>query len=190
METLRGAGRFLYHYPLLATVVTSGAEGKENAMTAAWTTPISIDPPLYGVSISPKRFTYKLILKSGDFAVNFLPYESSELMASLGGSTGREVDKFSKFKLAKIKPIKTNAPILRDAYAAYECKLFAHNTYGDHELVVGEVLAVHYLKEAFDDKGIINFDRVKPALYLGSDFYLSASKNILRHLDRQAYGKR
>ena len=55
-------GAFYQHYPKIAIVVTAQAKGKENAMAVAWHAPVSFKPPLYGVSISPKRFTYQLIV--------------------------------------------------------------------------------------------------------------------------------
>ncbi|GAJ12693.1 unnamed protein product, partial [marine sediment metagenome] len=81
-------GKFYQHYPRVAVVVTARARGRDNAMAAAWHMPISFRPPLYGVSISPKRFTYQLIVDSKEFGVNFLPFEAAELIASVGGSQG------------------------------------------------------------------------------------------------------
>jgi flavin reductase (DIM6/NTAB) family NADH-FMN oxidoreductase RutF len=82
-------------------------------MAVAWHTAISFKPPLYGVSISPKRFTYQLIVDSKEFGVNFLPFEAAELIASMGGSGGQEIDKFQNFNIAKSKPVKTVVPIWR-----------------------------------------------------------------------------
>jgi flavin reductase (DIM6/NTAB) family NADH-FMN oxidoreductase RutF len=128
-----GAGKFSYHYPFHSTIVTCYGKGKNNAMAAAWHAPISLNPPLYGVSISPRRFTLEQILESKQFAVNFMPLKYAELIAATGGSKGSEVDKFEKFAIEKEESVKTNAPILKKAYAAYECELYDHVTLGDHE---------------------------------------------------------
>lgn len=188
--SFEGVGKFSYHYPRVATVVTCHAKGKDNAMAVAWHAPISFTPPLYGVSIALKRFTYQLILEAGEFGVNFLPLQAAELIASVGGSKGSEMDKFERFHIAKEKPLKTAVPILKEAYASYECKLVDHRTYGDHEWFVGEIVAVHSVKEAFTEKEVLDLERVAPALYLGEDLYLTASKATIRHLDRMVYGKR
>jgi len=164
--------RFGYHYPQIAAVVTARANGRANAMTAAWQTPVSSRPPLYGVAISPKRFTYSLILKSGEFAVNFLPWEKAELVAAVGGSKGEKIDKFKSFGIEEEEPIKTGAPILKCAYAAYECRLVSDQACGDHRFVVGEVLAVHYLEGGLDSYVDINtpevvvIDRLKAIRHL------------------------
>ncbi|MBI5166319.1 MAG: flavin reductase family protein [candidate division NC10 bacterium] len=183
-------GKMFYHfYPTIVTVVTVHSGGRDNAMPAAWNSALSFDPPLYGVAISPKRHTYQMILDAKEFALNFLPYEAAEAMAQTGGCSGREVDKFQRFQLAKESPLKIKSPILKDAYASYECRLVDHHTYGDHEWFVGEVVAVHYLKDGFDEKGIIRLDRLNPALYMGSDLYITAARESKRHLDREVYGR-
>lgn len=181
-------GEFFQHYPKVAVVVTAQAGGRANAMAAAWHTSISREPPLYGVSISPKRFTYQLIADSKEFGVNFLPLAKAELIASVGGSTGYEIDKFSRFNIARDKPVKTAVPVLKAAYAAYECKLVDDRGYGDHRLLVGEIVAVHMLREALTPEETLDLEKVSPILYMGHELYLTASKDT-RYLDRKVYGK-
>jgi flavin reductase (DIM6/NTAB) family NADH-FMN oxidoreductase RutF len=63
-----------YHYafPMQAALTTcNDEEGKTNVITLAWHTPISRNPPLYGISIAPKRYSHELIQKTKEFVVNF-----------------------------------------------------------------------------------------------------------------------
>ncbi len=136
-EISEQTGAFYQHYPEVAVIVTAHAVGRNNAMAVAWHMPVSKKPPLSAVSISPKRFTYELILESGEFGVNFLPNEEAGLVAAVGGSKGKEIDKFEAFKIKTDKPLKTAVPILKSAYAAYECKVVYDRLYGDHRLIVG-----------------------------------------------------
>ena len=184
-----GIGTFSQHYPRVAIIVTAQAKGKANAMAVAWHSVISVNPPLYGVLIATKRFTHQLIADSKEFGVNFLPFEMAELVASVGGSSGREMDKFQKFNIALDKPVKTAVPILKNAYAAYECRLVDDKLYGDNRLLVGEIVAVHWLEEAFTPEGTLDSDKISPILYLGRDVYLTAARDKVRHLDRKVYGK-
>ena len=182
-------GEFYQHYPKVAVIVTACAHGKDNAMAVAWHSPVSFEPPLYGVSISQKRFTYQLISESKEFGINFVPFESAKLVASVGGSKGEKVDKFKKFGLAKEKPLKTGAPILKDAYASYECKLVDNRTYGDHIWMVGEILTVHFAEKVLTSKGVLDLDKITPVLYLGAELYVTTDKESLRLLDRDVYGQ-
>ena len=183
-------GEFYQHYPKVAAVLTVNAGGKRNAMAAAWHSAISFKPPLYGVAVAPKRFTYQLILESKEFGINFVPFEAAELVASVGGSGGKEIDKFIKFGIAEEKSLKTSVPILKDAYAAYECKLVDNRTYGDHVWVVGEIVAVHFIDDVLTSKGTLDLDRLKPTLYLGAEFYMTTDRESVRLLDRNTYGRR
>jgi flavin reductase (DIM6/NTAB) family NADH-FMN oxidoreductase RutF len=80
-------------------------------------------------------------------------------------------------------------PILRAAYAAYECRVVDDRLYGDHRLVVGEIVVIHLLREAFSPEETLDLARVSPTLYLGSERYLTASSEAIKYLDREVYGK-
>ena len=177
-------GKFSQHYPKVAVIVTASAGGKDDAMTAAWHSSISFRPPIYGIAIAPKRFTYQLIMESREFGVNFIPLKKASIAAVVGGTSGQQIDKFEKFSIKKEKPLKTTAPILRDAYAAYECKLLDSKSYGDHMWIVGEIVAVHFLKEAFTPEDVLDLNKIEPLLYLGSDFYASMDKNSVSFVKR------
>lgn len=188
--SMEDTGKFYQHYPRVAVIVTASAQGKDNAMAVAWHSSISFTPPLYGISISLKRFTYQLILASKEFGINFMPFEAAELVSSVGGSKGEEVDKFQKFGMSKEKSLKTGVPVLKEAYAAYECRLVDNKTYGDHIWVVGEIVAVHFAEEMFSTNGALDLNKVNPVLYLGAELYATMDKSSVRLLDREVYGQR
>lgn len=177
-------GKFSQHYPKVAVIVTASARGRDDAMTAAWHSSISLKPPLYGVAIAPKRFTYQLITESLEFGINFIPSEKAFLAAAIGSTSGQQMDKFERFNMQKEKPLKTTAPILKDSYAAYECKLVDSKLYGDHIWIVGEIVAVHFLEEAFTPAEVLDLNKINPLLYLGSDFYASTDKNSVSFVKR------
>ena len=177
-------GKFSQHYPKVAVIVTASAGGKDNAMTVAWHSSISVKPPLYGISLAPKRFTYSLILESKEFGINFIPWEKAAIAGLVGGTSGKEADKFERFNIEKEKPSKTSIPILKDAYAAYECRLVDNRPYGDHIWVVGEIVAVQIIKEAFTEQEVLDLNKVKPLLYIGSEFYATADKDSPHFIKR------
>jgi hypothetical protein len=43
---------------------------------------------------------------------------------------------------------------------------------------------VHFLKEAFTQAEVIDLDKIKPLLYIGSDFYASTDKNSVSFVKR------
>ena len=177
-------GKFSHHYPKMAVIVTAGTRGRDDAMTAAWHSSISLKPPLYGVAITSKRFTYQLITESHEFGINFISLEKASVAAAIGGTSGKKMDKFESFNIKKERPLKTTAPILKDAYAAYECKLVDSKPYGDHLWIVGEIVAVHFLEEAFNATEVLDLDKIKPLLYIGSDHYVSTDKSSVKIMKR------
>ena len=179
-----GLTKFYQQYPRTAVVVTAQAEGRRNAMVVARHTVVSTTPPTYGVSVQSGAFTYQLIADSREFGVNFLPFEEAELVDALGSTRGRELDKFQKFNIAVDKPLKTAVPILRAAYAAYECQVIDDKAYGGSRWVVGEVVAMHALRECLAPQKILDLDRVNPLLYLGEQHYLTVSKETVKYIER------
>jgi flavin reductase (DIM6/NTAB) family NADH-FMN oxidoreductase RutF len=177
-------GKFSQHYPKVAVIVTASAQGRDDAMTAAWHSSISLRPPLYGVAVTSRRFTYQLMMESREFGINFIPLEKASMAAAIGGTSGQRMNKFERFNIKKENTSKTTAPVLKDAYAAYECKLVDSKSYGDHIWVVGEIVAVHQLEEAFTPAEALDLDKLKPLLYLGSDLYASVDKNSVSLVKR------
>ena len=179
-----GVGKFSQHYPKVAVIVTASAHGRDDAMTAAWHSSISFKPPLYGVAVTAKRFTYQLMTESREFGINFIPLEKASLAAAIGGTSGQQINKFERFGIKKEKTLKTTAPVLKDAYAAYECKLVGSKSYGDHIWVVGEIVAVHVSEEAFTAAEALDLGKIRPLLYLGSDLYASVDNNSASFVKR------
>jgi len=180
-------GAFHQHCPKVAAIVTAQFKGKANAMTVDWHTSLSLSPPLYGICVVPGRLTYQLIIDSEEFGINFLPFEAVELVHLVGSTGGRYIDKFQRFNITLEPPVKTKVPILEAAYAAYECQLVDDRDHGDHRLLVGEIVAVHWQQEAFTPEETLDLDKVNPVLYLGGELYLTSSKDTVRHLQHIVY---
>ena len=164
---------YYYGYPVGAAILTSNAGGRSNAMSLAWHTTISLKPLQYGALVSQQSFSHGLVAESGEFTINFMSIESAKLIAMIGGSSGREIDKFSDFQMKSTAGSAVKAPVLNDAYASYECKVIDRQTYADHDLFVGKVVAIHWEESAFRSDKTLDLDQVSPAMYLGEDQYTS-----------------
>lgn len=163
---------FYHFYPTTVAIVLVKYEHKINGMAVAWNCAFSFQPPLFGVAIAPKRYSYELIKKSKEFSVNFLPSEYSYVVAGFGRLSGRDFNKIQKLNVEVEDSLVIKTPVLKISYSAYECKVVNEFEVGDHILVIGEVVAVHYLKSMFDTpKKTPDFTKIKPILYLGKDIY-------------------
>ncbi len=183
MKTIRTQiKKFQYFYPYTVALVGAKAEDRINFMSCAWHTALSFEPPLFGVLISKKRFTHQLLSKAREFTVNFIREKQAILSAQYGRKSGFDMDKIERFPL-KLAPAKIiQSPVIEDAYVCFECKLIDIRPYGDHDLFVGEVLALHEEEGSFTGEGILNPQNVQPLLYLGSDFYITINPDSLNHI--------
>ena len=167
--------KFYYLFPQTVVVIGVG----KNLMPAAWHTPISADPPLYGILISPKRHTFDLLRESNGFTVNFLNHRHADLIAKLGSTSGRDIDKLSHFNITARMAEKVDGYIMSTGYGAYECKKHAMHEYGDHFLLVGQVLSISVNNELLQEGHLVDENKVRPVLYFGKDRYLTIDPTTL-----------
>lgn len=163
---------FYQYYPVIPAVIVVKSGDALDALACAWYSALSFDPPLFAISIAPRRYSYQMLKKSGEFTANFMEFDHAGTIAALGRTSGREVDKFAAYRIKTLPSTEIETPVLKDAYAAYECRIVKRHRTGDHDLFIGEVLAVHYKEKAFDKKNKLpNLSKLTPALYLGADHY-------------------
>ena len=167
-----------YHYafPMQAVLVTCIDEkGKTNVITLAWHTPISRNPPLFGISISPKRYSHELIEKTKEFVVNFAPYLLAEKVDFCGTHSGRDTNKMEETKLTLIPAQKVKVPLIKECYAHLECKLVNTIALGDHDLFVGEVVNILIDENAFVND-LLDNKKIQPTYYIGENKYTTLNK--------------
>ena len=72
-----------YSFPKLTVLVTLlDDNGKPNIITLAWHSACSIKPPMYGISIDPRRYSHDPIINTGEFVVNFCDPPQGRLQTS------------------------------------------------------------------------------------------------------------
>jgi len=150
---------------------TSKYEEAVNIMAAAWTTPISHDPRLLGVSISPRRFTHELIKKSGQFVLNVPGRTLAKQVKLCGTLSGREVDKFKEARLTPTEAMMGSVPLIEECLGHLECILVEHYSLGDHTLFVGRVVAAWADAGAFSETWLLDDEEAKPLHHLGGAYY-------------------
>lgn len=174
--------QFQYFYPYTVALIGAKTEEHTNFMSCAWHTALSFDPPLFGVLVSKKRFTHKVIAKAKEFTVNFIRLDQALLSAQYGRKSGYDLVKTEIFPV-KLSPSRiVRSPVIGDAYVCFECRLQEIRAYGDHDLFVGEVLAIHEEKDSFTELGVLDLQKIQPLLYLGSDFYCTIDTGSMAHV--------
>jgi flavin reductase (DIM6/NTAB) family NADH-FMN oxidoreductase RutF len=178
MEVERDGNRVLaFHYllhPYHTSLVTCcDAEGQANIITIAWLIPVSVEPPLVGMSIRPSRYSYGLIHATGEFVINVAPYEIAQQVLFCGRRSGRNVDKFAATGLTAGPAQLVQPPVIAECVAHLECRVVQDVEAGDHRLVVAEVLAAYARPGVLDDDNLYNLRHVNPLLHLGRNRFTS-----------------
>lgn len=161
----------MHSYPGMVALVTVTYNGKSNIMAAGWHSYISFEPPMYGVAIGRQRYTYELVKNAEGFAINFVPYNKAAFIQETGVYTGEKLDKFVHGQMQYESGITIDAPILHDAYVAYECKTIDVNTYGDHDWFIADITQFYRDDALFLENGLPDFDKLEIPLYLGRSKY-------------------
>jgi flavin reductase (DIM6/NTAB) family NADH-FMN oxidoreductase RutF len=129
-------------------LITSRAKGKDNIMAAAWCYPLSAEPPLFGVSLSDKRYSYQLVKEGKCFGINLVAPDMKEAALFCGTHSGKEVEKFSGSGLAKEEGTKINCPLIKESPLSIECKLVDMVEAGDHFICIGQALRIVKRRDA------------------------------------------
>ena len=122
----------------MITLITTRVDNKNFVMTSSTVAEVSLSPPILLVSISPERYTHDKIIKREAFAVNVLSIKQKTLAKICGSCSGRDVNKFKKYKIP-YHISKGGLPFIEGCFANIGCKLIATHRYGDHTIFVGEM---------------------------------------------------
>jgi len=163
------ARRLLTGGPVL--LVTSSHRGRHNVLPVAYAMPLSIVPPLVGIAVHRSRYSYDIIHKTEEFALNIPSRRLLHHVQYLGSVTGADIDKLELTKLPSFRARRLDTVLLSGCVGWIECGLEDEVELGDHVLLVGRVVAVTAEDEAFDDHWLLADDDAKPLHYLGGNFY-------------------
>lgn len=165
---------------VIATAADPEKPDKTGAITLAWTTPLSIKPPLFGVVIGPSRHTHDIIKRAGVFTVNILPLDYLKETEWVGRHSGKRLeDKLAEAGLTA-KPGKSSghAVSIAEALASFECRVVDEITTGDHTLFVGEVVHAEASTEFFDEEKGWDFDKTQLIYHAGRDIFVTNKEGI------------
>jgi len=122
---------------VLATV--SGE--KDNIITLAMCHVFSFRPPLLGIGVSPRRYSYGLLRASNDFAVNIPSKSMLRAVEICGTKSGRKTDKWQASGLTRESAERISAPLIAECPVNIECVKVREVEAGDHTWFIGEIVA-------------------------------------------------
>lgn len=120
-------------------VTTIGPQGRVG-LTATAVASVSDAPPTVLVCIARPSRTLAVIEASGVFCVNTLPGDGAELAEIFASRRGIEGE--ARFTGRDWGTLATGAPVLREAVAAFDCRLTAVHDVASHRILIGEVVGL------------------------------------------------
>ncbi|WEU40892.1 MAG: flavin reductase family protein [Candidatus Odinarchaeum yellowstonii] len=178
MKKSFGAKPFLIPTPVWI-IGSYDSENKPNIMAVAWGGICSSKPPCVNISIRKATYTYHNIMNKKAFTVN-VPSQDFLWQADFTGIfSGKEVDKFSSTNLTPVKSVLVDAPYIKEFPLVAECKLIQTHEVGIHTMFIGEIVDVKADEHVLNDKGVIDWVKVKPFLYSPIDSKYYGSSGVI-----------
>src|SRR4051812_20135302 len=138
-------GKAIGRIPSGVFILTAKHDNRAGAILASWVQQASFDPPALSIALAKSRGIGDAIRASKRFALSIVPEEDKSLMKHYARPIAEDVDPF-----AGVRTIETpgGIPALADALAWIECEVLNGCDFGgDHELVVGKIVAGEILRE-------------------------------------------
>lgn len=132
-ELRRALGMFLTGVTIVTT--RSGAQPPYGLTVNSFNS-VSLDPPLILWSLDLANDCNKMFRDAGAFAVNVMPAGSEDLIRRFSAP---DIDRFEGVSWHDGG---AGQPVLDEALASFECRLWAEYPGGDHVIFVGEVLKI------------------------------------------------
>ena len=166
-------------YPSPAALIVSADENKKsNIMTAGEVFNVALkSPTIIGIAIRKATYTHSLISKSMEFTVNFPTVDILKQVDLVGTISGRDgFDKFAEYELTALKSDEVIPPIIDECPVNLECKALSITEVGDHDLILGTVVAMHVDSDKLDKNQKILIDKVNGFLFAESEYYKFGEK--------------
>lgn len=152
----------------IAWLVTRDAEGRVNAAPYSFFNVFSNDPVVVGIGVGARgmggeegpelKDTMANIRATGEFALCLVSEETAAAMNVTGADYPPGVDEVAMAGLTTAPSTKIGTPRIAESPVALECRLWQTVPIGSHNLVLGEVLAVHIRDDCMLDPARLYVD--------------------------------
>jgi len=133
--------RYLEPGPIV--LVSSAWKGETNIMTMGWHMMMGFSPALFGCYIWDANHSFEMIRRSKQCVINLPTTDLLNKVIGIGNCSGAEVDKFEKFGLTPVAGAKVDAPLIKECYANFECRLYDGSQISKRSLFIWEVVKAH-----------------------------------------------
>ena len=103
-------------------LVTTYDGRKENIMTISWTMVLDFTP-LFAITTGAWNYSYHAMRKTRECVIAIPTVDLIDEVVGIGTCSGKDTDKFAKFKLTPVPGKIVSAPLIAECLANIECKV-------------------------------------------------------------------
>lgn len=145
--------------PKPLTIATCrGKNGAENALVISYIANCCCEPPMLSMSLSPNRYSHKLIKETGAVVINVAEKSFAKEFEYLGTVSGSSENKLKDIKTTDADIV--NAPILVDCAVNIECSVVDSIMTGSYETFILKVEKVHAASEMITEDGGLDYSKI------------------------------
>lgn len=164
------AGNMLNPVPAVM-VSTTDASGKDNIITIAWAGTVCTNPPMVSISVRPERFSYHMLEETKEFVINLTNADLVKACDYCGVTSGRDVDKFEKMNLTRLKMPHVKAPGIAESPVNMECRVVEIKPLGSHTMFLAEVVGVTVEDSYMNENGKFRLNDTGLVMYSHGEYY-------------------
>ena len=112
-----------YLEPGPVVLVSSAWKENTNIITMGWHMVLEFSPSLVACCISNANHSFEMIRRSQECVINVPTTDLVNKVIGIGNCSGAEMDKFKAFGLTPAPATKVSAPLIKECYANFECRL-------------------------------------------------------------------
>lgn len=121
-------------------LISTAQKGRANVMTLSWHTMIDFEPPIVGIVMDERNFSFKALTATKQCVINIPTVELAAKVVGCGNTSGRRVNKFATFGLTPLPARQVAAPLIEECYANLECRVVDVRLAKRYNLFILEVL--------------------------------------------------
>ena len=125
---------------------------------------MEFSPSLVGCVISSGNHSFEMVRKSGECVINVPTTALTGQVIGIVNSGGAEIDKFDHFGPTADKAEKVKAPLIRECYANFECRLADDILVDKYNFFIWEVVRAQAAVQPFPVRDLSYIPPMPPSM--------------------------
>ncbi|MBZ5558034.1 MAG: flavin reductase family protein [Acidobacteriia bacterium] len=121
-------------------LLTTARAGRANVMTMSWHMMVEFEPPLVACVVSEANHSHAALRATKECVIAIPALPLAATVVEVGNCSGRQVDKFRKFRLTPVPARRVAPPLIEECFANLECQVVDTRLVRRYNLFILEVV--------------------------------------------------